>query len=475
MRTANIEENHMTPRTILTAALAVLLISAPATPCADPVGWRTDWTGQYPEDIPPLTWGIDKNVVWKVPTKTWSNATVVIYEDKLFYGEEPATLVCASKKTGEELWRVSTTYGELLSGGSAEAAKKQQERMASLQARDKELVTEDRRLNAEIRKDPANQELRKQLNAVRQERKQVRGELQGLKRNSTNRSPATHGTNGYSSATPLVDGKQVYVLYGSGAAASYDLDGKRQWARIVGRPSNGWGHSASPVMADGVLIVHLASSVYGLDPKTGETLWTTTSGQFWGTPFPFIIGKRTWAILTTGGVVIRARDGKVLAKGVGAMPWSSPVAKDGILYIADTKGAFAYRIPDSAQEPITFEKLWTVPIKRDRYYSSPIIHEGLLYNVTQKGVMTVLDASDGSTVYTHSFRLGGTFFPSVTLAGAFLFVSSDQGKTVLFHPGREYREVGMNKLDPFRTNLVFEDTRIYLRTVKNLYCLGQNF
>lgn len=464
----------MKSKTILAGSLAAFLALVTATLGAEVKGWRTDWTGQYPEDIPPLTWSADKNVIWKVATKRWSNATVVIYENKLFYGEEPDTLVCADKKDGQELWRVSTTYGELLSNESAEAAKKLQDETAALKARDKEYVAEDRRLNAEIRKDRSNQELKKQLNSVRQERNQVRRKLQALQRKSGSRLPATHNTNGYTSATPLVDGKRVYVLYGSGVAASYDLEGNRQWARIVGRPKNGWGHSASPVLADGTLIVHIAGEVSGLDPETGETRWTAASSQFWGTPFPFAIGKRAWAVLTTGGVVVRASDGKILAKGIGAMPWSSPVARDGILYIADTNGAFAYRIPESDQEPVTFKKLWQVAIKRDRYYSSPIVHDGLLYNVTQRGQMTVLDITTGKVVYEHSFRLGGTFFPSITLAGAFLFISSDTGKTVLFHPGREYREVGMNQLDGFRSNLVFEGTRIYLRTNKYLYCLAEN-
>ncbi len=464
----------MTPKTILAGALAALLTSIPSAACAEPVGWRTNWTGQYPEDIPPLQWGPDRNVVWKVPTKTWSNATVVPYGDRLFYGEEPATLVCASKETGQVLWRASTSYDELLSGESAEAARKQQEEIQTLNARQRELQAEDRRLNAEIRKDPSNRELPGQRNQVRQELNQLRRKIQALGRNTTSRPPATHGTNGYSSATPVIEGNRVYVLYGTGAAAGYDLEGKRLWARLVGRPANGWGHSASPVLMDGTLIVHLADTVYGLDPGTGETRWTAASSQFWGTPFPFTLGKGTGAVLTTGGIVIRARDGQILARGIGEMPWSSPVARDGVLYIADEKGASAFRIPAGDEDPVTFQSLWKVPIQRDRYYASPLIHDGLLYNVNQKGFMTVLDITDGSTVYTHAFRLGGTCFQSITLAGAFLFASSDTGKTVLFHPGREYREVGMNQLDGFRANLVFEGTRLYVRTLKFLYCLSES-
>ena len=40
-------------------------------------------------------------------------------------------------------------------------------------------------------------------------------------------------------------------------------------------------------------------------------------------------------------------------------------------------------------------------------------------------------------------------------------------------PGREYKELGRNQLESFRSSLVFEGKRVYVRTEKQLYCIGE--
>ena len=67
----------------------------------------------------------------------------------------------------------------------------------------------------------------------------------------------------------------------------------------------------------------------------------------------------------------------------------------------------------------------------------------------------------------------GSTYPSISLAGPYLFVSSDNGTTVVVQPGREYKELARNKLEAFRSSLVFEGKRVYIRTEKNLYCIGE--
>ena len=51
--------------------------------------------------------------------------------------------------------------------------------------------------------------------------------------------PGTEGSNGYTSPTPVSDGKNVWVLTTNGVAACYDLDGNRKWARML--PKHGGG------------------------------------------------------------------------------------------------------------------------------------------------------------------------------------------------------------------------------------------
>jgi len=67
--------------------------------------------------------------------------------------------------------------------------------------------------------------------------------------------------------------------------------------------------------------------------------------------------------------------------------------------------------------------------------------------------------------------IAGTFYPSVTLAGKFLFVSSDNGTTVVVEPGKEYKEIARNMLEPFLSSPIFDGARMYIRARKALYCI----
>lgn len=399
----------MVKRRIACASAVLFLLVVTSSGVIGQVGWRSDWTGLYPDATPPFTWSTDQNVIWKTPLATWSNASAVLYRRLLFFCEEPSTLVCADSLAGKILWKAKNEYQDILPPD--EAAK-------------------------------------------------------------LGKKPRTHGTNGYASSTPVAGTRKVFALFGNGVAACYNLKGKKVWARFVAKSTNAWGHSASPVLVGGKLIVHIANTVYGLDPATGETAWTAASAQFWGTPLPIRFGEKDYAILTTGGIIIRVSDGKIVAKGIGQMPWTSPIAHNGVLYIVDTNGAFAYRLPDKLSDPLELEKLWQTKVPKDRYYASSIVKDGLLYAATQRGIMSVLDITDGSTVYSHTFRLGGTFYSSFHLAGDKIFISGEKGKTAVFEPGRQYKEVVVNTLDSFRTNFVLDGSRMYIRTLKNLYCLG---
>ena len=71
-------------------------------------------------------------------------------------------------------------------------------------------------------------------------------------------------------------------------------------------------------------------------------------------------------------------------------------------------------------------------------------------------------------------RLGlkKTVYPSICLAGGKLFVSGDQGRTLVIEPGREYRELASNTLEQFRSSPVFDGGRIYIRGLNHFFCIG---
>src|SRR6516162_10260018 len=93
---------------------------------------------------------------------------------------------------------------------------------------------------------------------------------------------------GYASATPVSDGKHVFVFFGSAGVFAFDLDGQQLWHASGGKGTHGWGSGASPILHKDLLIVNASvesGSVLALDKKSGTEVWSTKgiSGS-WNTP-----------------------------------------------------------------------------------------------------------------------------------------------------------------------------------------------
>ncbi len=117
--------------------------------------------------------------------------------------------------------------------------------------------------------------------------------------------------------------------------------------------------------------------------------------------------------------------------------------------------------------------LWETQVNKDRYYAASVLNNGIIYCVTQVGVFSAIDATNGQVLYEQKLQLPPAMYPAVTLAGNLLYVSNEKGTTVLVKPGRQYEEVGRLTLEPFRCCPVFASSRVYIRTLKSLFCLGQ--
>ena len=140
--------------------------------------------------------------------------------------------------------------------------------------------------------------------------------------------------------------------------------------------------------------------------------------------------------------------------------------------------ARGFALPAAIEAGQKWEPLWKgkgTSLKGGSYwFPSPILHNGLIYALNASAAFTVVDALTGQKVYEEKLELGGgQCYPSITLAGNYLFVSSDNGQTLILEPGREFKEVAHNKLETFRSSIVFEGKRAYIRTAKFLYCIGE--
>lgn len=453
-------------RRTTTAVLMVGILLGSTAVSAEPVGWRTDGTGKYPEATPPVRWSTTENVVWKTPMPSASNSTPILVAGKLFVCSEPTTLVCLDAARGTILWKKDNPVIDTLPRAEAARVKKlaaeiDLEGTTSKLNRAKGQLN---RLKRKLKNQPNDPDLTARQKTLNQEVATLQRRLKPVQMLV---KPSRHGVNGFSSMTPVSDGKDVYVLFGTGVAACYDLEGNRKWITLVQRPTAGWGQSASPLLAGDQLIVHI-NSVFGLDKATGKVAWQARSRQTWGTGVVTQVGGQDVVILPNGEWY-RTADGKKMAGRLSRTTYNQPVVDGNTVYFVDAGGAAAYQIRGE-----TLQRLWQVKVPKDRYYASPVVHDGLVYDITQKGVLVVVDAAKGEVVYQERLKMGRQqCYPSITLAGKTLYASGADGITVAFEPGRQFKEVARNTLEPFRSSPVFIGSRLYLRTLKHLYCIGK--
>ena len=452
-------------RSTWTALLAIALFSPLVS--GQEVGWRTDGSGAYPRANPPTQWSPDQNVAWSTKLPNWSNATPIIVGNRIFVCAEEATLICLDADNGEILWQRSNTYLDLLN--EEERAKAEADLAAGdeLLNKLKPIKRELRKARNKLKKSPDDEELKKKLRELSKQARALREKLQPLQ---AHRPKGTHPTNGYASPTPVSNGDVVAVLFGQGVAAVYDLEGNPVWRRLIEKAGGGWGHSASPTLAGDRLILQIRRVMRALDLKTGEELWKAPTNARWGSPITATLAGRR-VVITPNGEIADVESGELLARNLAGLKYNAPIVDGDVVYFIqhDSK---AYRVTADGDGGLTTEKLWESKIRNDRYYASPVLHNGLIYAITRRSVLSVLDAKTGERVYEQHVDLGkGTVYPSATLAGNYVFISSDNGTTFVLRPGRTYEVLAKNKLEQFRSNPVFKGDRMYVRTRTHLMCL----
>jgi outer membrane protein assembly factor BamB len=452
--------------TVRAAMATVLAACAMAQAGGDPVGWRNDGTGKFAGARPPLEWSQASNVLWKTAVPQRSNASPVLVGDLLFICAEPSVLMCLAAKDGAVLWQRPNSPADIAPPDQAAAILEKEKAAAALRGRVGALEKQLKQAEKKQKENPADAQASEAVKKQQADLDAARAELSPL---ADFLPPSTHDVNGYSTPTPASDGERVYALFGTGIAACYDLKGNRLWARLIERPTAGWGHSASPVLAGNRLVVHI-NAVFALDKDTGAEVWKHKATAKFGSPVRARLGNED-VVVTAGGDVLRVADGTVLARNVCGLEYCAPIVQDGVAYFVQ-HGGKAVRLPADASTNAAAAALWETQPPKERYYASPVCHDGILYAITQKQELSALDAATGTVLYSHKLPMGGTVYPSVTLAGSLLCVSSDDGTMLMVEPGRDGRVVATNRLEAFRSSPLFDGNRFFVRGLQNLYCIA---
>ncbi len=468
--------------------LSLALFVANSSSFADIPSWRTNRNGVYETDISPVNWR--EKLLFEIPLESKSNSTPILVDNKLIFTAEPAWLICADSETGEILWKRSNDLMELnnISDSKRQALEAHKARIETVEQEIRRLRNDIRRLERALENDKENEKAKASLNQKYAESTALNTESEALQRDpefSNFVTPPSHNTNGYSSYTPYFDGQRIYAAFGLGVVVAYDLDGERLWSRFIEHPDHRWGGATMPQIVDGKLIVRF-DDYAALNPENGETIWSTPSEVVFGTPAPFQVEGKSF-LFTPRGEVIRVSDGKVIQDGLvflhDTRDWSifnTPTVVNNLIYtvsgVEKANGdAYAYQIPKRLDtlEKSGLELVWHTEVDKDRYYSSVLIHEGIMYIVTRDNLVTALGADNGEVIYTHQIKgPKGTAYPSMVLAGGKIYLGIDDGHLVIIQPGREFKELARHEVGPYRSTPIFSNSTAFLRTYETLQAVS---
>jgi outer membrane protein assembly factor BamB len=250
-----------------------------------------------------------------------------------------------------------------------------------------------------------------------------------------------HSMHGFA-ASPLVYRSLVVVaadsLRNSFLAAVHRRTGELVWK--ADRPSYRLGTYASPTLGRlagrDQLLHHGPMKVFSYDPLTGAELWTCEGPS-----------ESASSTITVG------RD--LIYSSVG-FP-----RRYMLCLRADGRG-------DVTKTHVVWSKK-----NKMAYVPTLLLAEMLLYMVEDNGHVYCFAADTGEEVWTA--KLDGQFSSSPVLAGGHIYVVNEGGVCFVFKAGRRFELVAKNDLaDGGFATPVICDSRIYLRTLHALYCLGSS-
>lgn len=399
------------------------------------LGFAADWTrfrgpnglGVSSETGIPTTWNREENIVWKMPLSSDGNGSPIVSNGRVFIASAnkkgtERSLICFDRKDGKQLWVKAVPF-----------------------------ATDE----------------------------------------------PTHNTNPFGASTPTSDGKRVVVWHGSAGLFCYDFDGTKLWSNDLGDVHHIWGYGSSPVLLDGTVLLNFGPGdqtfLAAVDLESGKTRWTTEesggnndrNGRMvgsWSTPIVAKVGGKT-QILCSMPTRVNAydpKDGKVIwsCEGLsgrnGDLVYTSPIISDniGVAMGGYTGPGIGFKLGGSG-DITKSARLWHDTKPNPQRIGSGLIVGNYIYIASEPGIGQCLELDTGNVVWETRLQ-GGKLWGAIVMAEGLMYVTNQQGTTLVFRPNPEKFElVESNPLNE-RTNATpaISDGQIFIRTFKHLYCIG---
>ena len=300
---------------------------------------------------------------------------------------------------------------------------------------------------------------------------------------------------GYASNTPVTDGEYVYVFFGKMGLYAYDFQGQQIWQVETGKESSNreWGSGTSPVLHGDLVIVNAADegrSVIAFNKRTGEQVWKSEADGF-------ELSYNTPSIIPEHNEVVVAVPGELWALNLetGKLKWfaetqlagnvsPTTIVNDGVIYTFGgfrSSGSHAFpagRSSDGERDK-TDNEIWYS--RNSSYVSTPVLHDGHLYWVDDRGLAYCSRADNGELVYRERVKGlssgGRPVYASPVLAGDRIYVVTRYDGTLVLPAKPNYEVLAQNRFadddsDASGTPAICGN-ELFLRTGKYLYCISE--
>ena len=302
-----------------------------------------------------------------------------------------------------------------------------------------------------------------------------------------------------SSPSPVTDGNGVYVMTGIGVLKGFDFAGNELWARDIqkdyGKFTEKWGYASSPLLYEGSLYVQVLrregeSYLLRIDTKTGKTIWrivrqtdaVAESRDAYNTP-TLLKHDGHVQIVIDGGDYVTAMDpatGEEVWRGGGFNPdknpnlriIASPVVYDDLIFAPTrVKPLIAFRAGGHG-DVTESHKLWSFLSGPD--VPTPVSDGKYIWVVTDKGILSCLDARTGQTIYGPQRMKPAIYSPSPVLADGRIYFTNETGLTTVIRAGDTFEVLAENNLEDYTlSSPAISAGHIYMRTEHFLYSIGK--
>ena len=412
--------------------------------------WRgPDGNGVSPETNVPEVWNSDKNIKWKTPIPGRGHSSPIVWENRIFL--------------------TTDIEGEIVPGAKAVEHKddgKPYKHPDSIGADHKHTM--------------------KVLCLERATGKMLWGRTayEGTVYDDRHRKGS------YASPTPTTDGVNVFAYFGTEGLYCYDFNGKPIWKVLPGKIATfGMGTGSSPVLFENTVILQCdedsgeKSFIVAIDKKTGKEVWKTPRKvqASWSTPL-IVRGPQRTEMITSGNELIISYDpktGKELwrTKGHASNAIATPLGGNGMVFVYagfPVKKTIAIALGGSGDISGTSNIVWQYD-KGTAYVPSSILYGEYLYLLSDRGIITCLEAKTGKIVYEGGrIPIPATFTASPVAFDGKILLTSEDGDTFVIKAGPKHEVIATNSIaEPVYASPAISDGMIFIRGESNLYCISR--